>query len=74
MEGFDDEDKTPKGKETGKSDKHGDKNALGKAQRDIEKFEENLKKATTRTERFQTNRKIRNTSKTAEKNEKGETH
>jgi RHS repeat-associated protein len=65
------DDRRPK---TGKSDRHGDPNAMSKAQKQIEKLKESLKNATSRKERQQIEQKIKNITQTAQKRAKGETH
>lgn len=59
---------------TGKSDRHGDKNAMSKAQKQIDKLQQDLEKATSRRERDDIKQKIKNIIQTAQKNAKGETH
>jgi len=69
--GDDPDDDRPK---TGKSDRHGDKNAMSKAQKQIDKLQQDLEKATSRRERQQIEQKIKNITQTAQRNAKGETH
>lgn len=59
---------------TGSSDRHGDPNAISKAQKDIDKLKEALKEAKSKAERRKIEQKIPNITETAQRRAEGETH
>jgi|UPI000648D2FE RHS repeat-associated protein len=59
---------------TGKSDRHGDQNAMSKAEKQLQKLREELKSAKSNRERQKIEQKIKNITQTAQKRMKGETH
>jgi hypothetical protein len=59
---------------TGKSDRHGDQNAMSKAEKQLEKLRQELDKTTSRRERAKIEQKMKNIIEIAKKNAKGETH
>jgi hypothetical protein len=59
---------------TGKSDRHGDQNAMSKAEKQIEKLKGDLEKATSKSERNEIKKKIQNITEIAQKRAKGESH
>lgn len=69
----DDDPEEARRPKTGKSDRHGDKNAMSKAEKQIEELKEDLKNATSRRERQQIEQKIKNITQIAQRNAKGET-
>lgn len=63
-----------KNKGSSKGERHGDGNAMSKAEKQIQKLNDDLSKATSRKERMKIETKINNVRRTAQKNAKGETH
>jgi hypothetical protein len=66
----DDDPEEARRPKTGKSDRHGDKNAMSKAEKQIEELKEDLKNATSRREPQQIEQKINNITQIAQRNAK----
>lgn len=63
-----------KAKDSSKNERHGDANALEKAQSQLDKLQKQLDNAKTKKEKKRIKKKIQNVTQTAKNNQKGESH